>query len=276
MRGPTILARTLSVAKQRGVATDCWQYHSRGDNHSQVASWCLLFDLLLECDAVSEAASRGRIRFSIHHKMVGLIDKTLDLAVWLVQPEGPPTKREPFSEVAGRLGVVLDNDDRRRLSSLPRIEHWGTMESSELAIAVETQAFMTNHVRSMPRLHSRILATGYLVRKASPRCITSSYSLINAAPNFVLPSGTGKTIVHRQPEDTRRVAEMVGTGVPTVSDGNEYGYDAVGISVIDCRNDGTPVSLVDDLTMPYGLAERVSYGRMVGTICSEFRKRFAC
>ena len=61
MRGPTILARSMSIATRRGKSPRAWQYHSRSDSHSKIACWTLLFDLLLECDVVREAAERESV-----------------------------------------------------------------------------------------------------------------------------------------------------------------------------------------------------------------------
>ena len=67
MRGPDILARTMSVATTRGSSDRPWQYHSRSDNHSKVACWTVLFDLMRECDvfrqhvtALSDPFMEGR------------------------------------------------------------------------------------------------------------------------------------------------------------------------------------------------------------------------
>jgi hypothetical protein len=274
MRGPDILARTMSVATRRGGSAQPWQYHSRSDNHSKVACWTLLFDLLLECDALRQAAAAGRVGFGINHVMVGPINKTLDLVVSIVPPERASVHRRSFDEVATELGVALDEHDARRLGDLPRIECDRKDDISEVAIALEAKACMTEHVKSLPRLHAEILATGYLARKAAPRCITVSYSLINAAPHFLTPSGDGRTNAHRQPDDARRVADMIRIAVPTVSDARDYGYDVVGITVIDCRNDGSTVTVVEDPSMSPTRDDRTHYERMVRSLCSEFRGRF--
>ncbi len=275
MRGPAILANTMSVATRRGASPRAWQYHSRSDNHSKVACWTLLFDMLLECDALRRAAEEGRIGFGINHVMVGPINKTLDLVISLVPPERPRIKRRSFEDVARAYGIVLNADESLVLRALPRIDEDLRTDISEVAIALEAKACMTEHVKSLPRLHAEILATGYLARKASPRSITVSYSLINAATHFVTPSaGGGTTNLHRQPDDARRVAEMIRAAVPTVSDARDYGYDVVGVTVIDCRNDGSPVSVVDDASLAPRSDVRTNYERMVRSICSEFRGRF--
>lgn len=275
MRGPAILARTMSTATQRGGSAKAWQYHSRSDNHSKVACWTLLFDLLLECDALRRAADQGRIAFGINHVMAGQINKTLDLVVSIVPPERPSARRRTLQDVTESFGIALSADDIEKLRELPAIEEDRKSDVSEVAIALKAKACMTEHVKSLPRLHAEILATGYLARKASPRSITVSYSLINAATEFTTPSsGSPRRNVHKQPDDARRVAEMIRTAVPTVSDARDYGYDVVGITVVDCRNDGSAVRVVDDPNIAPARTDRTNYERMVRSICSEFRGRF--
>lgn len=274
MRGPTILARTMSAGVRRGKGAHDWQYHSRSDSHSKVACWTLLFDLLIECDTLRDAAVRGRIGFGINHVMIGPINKTLDLVVTLVPPARPAAARETFAGLAERLKVVLDDEDVRALHGLPIIEHDRADDVSEVAIAVEAKACMTEHIKSQPRLHAEILATGYLARKAAPPCITVSYNLVNSAETFVSPSGVGKVNRHNQPSDARKVVEMIRTAVPTVSDARDYGYDVVGVTVIECRNDGSPVLVSTNPAVVPGKTDRTHYERMMRSLCSQFRGRF--
>jgi hypothetical protein len=88
MKGPDILARTMSAPMGRG-----WQYNSRSDHHSKVACWTVLFDLLLECDALRSAAGARRIGFGINRNMVGPINKKLDLVVTTPQSNRAVVKR---------------------------------------------------------------------------------------------------------------------------------------------------------------------------------------
>lgn len=77
-----------------------------------------------------------------------------------------------------------------------------------------------------------------------------------------------------QPEDTLRVVEMLGTAVPLAREGNNaYGYDVVGVSVVECRNDGSEVVVVADSPAP-STADHHHYERMIRSICSEYRNRF--
>lgn len=274
MKGPEILARTMSKATRRGGSSRPWQYHSRSDEHSKVACWTLLFDLLVECDALRADASAGRVGFGINHVMVGPINKTLDLVLTLVPPQRHAKARHSFAEFVKVLGIELSAADSAALESLPEIRHDHKEDVSEVAVALEAKACMTEHVKSLPRLHAEILATGYLAKKAVPRCISISYSLVNAAPSFVTPSGAGKINLHHPPEDAKRVTEMIRTAVPTVSDARDYGYDAVGVTLLDCRNDGSPVRVVNDPLIAPALTDRIHYERMIRSVCSEYRARF--
>ena len=272
MRGPTILARSMSIATRRGKSPRAWQYHSRSDSHSKIACWTLLFDLLLECDVVREAAERGRLGFRINHAMIGQINKTLDLVITVVPPTRLQATRRTFAELSEVFGVALDETDRAALAGMPALYEEAVDDASEVAIAVEAKACMTEHIKSLPRLHAEILATGYLAKLAEPSCISVSYSLVNAASSFVSPSGKGEVNRHNQPEDARRVVQMLATAVPTASKSREYGYDVIGTTVVDCRNDGSPVTVVQGAPAPT-LNDHTHYERMMRSLCSAYRKR---
>jgi hypothetical protein len=273
MRGPAILARTMSTATTRGRGERAWQYHSRSDTHSKVACWTLLFDLLLECDALRSAAAAGGVGFGINHVMVGPINKTLDLVLTIVPPARATRSRRLFADLAGVYGIALDDADREALRALPPIEEDSRDDVSEVAVALEAKACMTEHLKSLPRLHAEILATGYLAKKAAPRCISVSYSLVNAAPFFVTPSGEAPTNRHAQPTDAQRVVQMIARAVPSAAEVRDYGYDVIGVTVLDCRNDGSPVVVLDRAPAP-ARNEHIHYERMIRSLCSEWRGRF--
>jgi len=274
MRGPDILARTMSVATRRGKAERKWQYHSRSDNHSKVACWVVLFDLMRECDVFRRDVQAGKLGFGINHVMVGHINKTLDLVVTRVSSSRPSTDRVRFSDLVDRYGIQLNREDRDELSAIPVIEsEIRGADVSEVVVALEAKACMTEHLKSLPRLHAEILATGYLAKQAQPRCITVSYSLVNAADSFVTPSGDGRCNPHSQPDDAMRVVEMLGSAVPMARDKPGIGYDVIGATVVDCRNDGSKVKIVTRAPAP-PRNHHLHYERMIVNLCSEYRARF--
>jgi len=273
MMGPTVLARTMSQATNRGADGRAWQYHSRSDTHSKVACWTVLLDLLAECDVLQAHARQGRLAFRINHVMVGPINKTLDLVVTVVPPGRSAGSRATFADLSTRYGIILDASESAALSNLPVMFEDRRDDVSEVAIALEAKACMTEHLKSLPRLHAEILATGYLARMASPRCITASYSLVNAAAAFISPSGKGKINKHSQPEDARRVVQMLGTAIPLARSSQDVGYDVIGATVIECRNDGSPVELSSSPAAPK-TSDHLHYERMIRALCGEYRSRF--
>ncbi len=273
MKGPTILARSMSTATKRGQDAVAWQYHSRSDSHSKVACWAVLFDLLCECDILRRHAEQGLIGFGINHLMVGPINKTLDLVVTVVPPSRRTGHRFGFHELAERYGIPLNDEERSALNGLPVVEEDSREDVSEVAIALEAKACMTEHLKSIPRLHAEILATGYLAKKAAPRCITVSYSLVNGADSFTSPGGKGKINRHHQPEDARRVVAMLGTALPLARDTKDFGFDVVGTTVVECRNDGSPVTVMSGPPAPQ-ISDHHHYERMIRAICAEYRSRF--
>jgi len=273
MRGQAILARTMNVPTARAKDERPWQYHSRSDAHSKVACWTLLFDTLLECDVLKSHAERGLLGFGINFEMVGPISKTLDLVFTRVSPNRATRKRRTFSDLAEQLGLVLDNEDRRLLAGLPTIEHDDQQDSSEVVLALEAKACMTKHSGSLPRLHAEILATGYLAKRAMPRCIVVSYTLVNSARTFLSPGSSGKPNKHKQPEDAQRVIDMLANAIPLARDThNLVGYDVVGATAIECANDGSDVVVDESLKWPER-SEHVRYKRMISALCSEYRAR---
>jgi hypothetical protein len=273
MLGPIILAKCMSVATKRGKEAKAWQYHSRSDSHSKVACWTVLFDLLRECDVLRRHAEQGRIAFAINHVMVGPINKTLDLVVTIVPPNRERAGRSKFSDLVDRYGIPLTAAEREMLSALPEVDEDTHSDVSEVAIALEAKACMTAHLKSIPRLHAEILATGYLAKRAAPRCITVSYSMVNAADTFVSPGGRGSINRHDQPEDARRVVAMLGTALPLARDMKDFGFDVIGATVVDCRNDGSAVSVLTKAPAP-STTDHHQYERMIRSICAEYRSRF--
>lgn len=275
MKGPEILAHTMSVPTRRSKKPRAWQYHSRSDAHSKVACWTVLFDLLRECDVMRRDANAGLLSFGINHQLVGPINKTLDLVVTRVSSERSERRRRSFADLVAAYNIVLNSEDKAALDSLPPLMEESAEDISEVVIALEAKACMTEHIKSIPRLHAEILATGYLAKRAVPRCITVSYSLVNTADTFVTPSGEGKTNTHSQPNDARRVIEMLSNAIPLARDFNNLlGYDVLGVTAIHCRNDGSTVSVDHGAAAPKA-GDHVRHERMITSICSEYRSRFS-
>jgi hypothetical protein len=273
--GPAILARTLSVPTRRGKSSHAWQYHSRSDHHSKLSCWGVILDLLASCDVVRRHAEEDLISVAVNHQMVGPINKTLDLVIC---KSGQDRKRSPvgkFRDLVSQYNIHLSCEEEMKLNSLPDVSLEESGNVSEVLIALEAKACMTQHSKSMPRLHAEILATGFLARQAAPNCITASYTVVNASETFLSPGKSGEPNSHNS-SDCKSVIDMIRDSVPRKQNHPSLGYNAIGVSAICCKNDGSPVLVLGDGVM--GAPRKndfLHYERMISSICSDYRDKFS-
>ena len=143
-------------------------------------------------------------RFGINHVMVGPINKTLDLVVTLKAGAQDTKTRRTFVDLAHVYGVVLTDEERETLAALPMLFEDLKEDVAEVAVALESKACMTEHARSLHRLHRETFATGCLVRSATPVCIIGLYALVNAAPTFASARGSsGEPNKHKESDITK-------------------------------------------------------------------------
>lgn len=271
MEGPTIFAQTLGKPVARGGGVTEWQYHSRSDLHSKQACWTILFDLLRACDVFRDHVEQHKITFAVNHVMVGKIAKKLDLVVCRIPGNRERKPGRSFAEFGNELGIVLSTKQQALLAKLPEFHEEQADEMAEVVVALEAKACMTEHVKAIPRLFAEILATGYLAKQAAPNCVTASHTVVNAAPFFRSP-GSEKETKHNAtaPE---AVVRMLGDALPTAQQAPTLGYDAVGVTVVSCRNNGSPVEVVTGPPAPTS-KQHHNYDRMIHTICAAYRAKF--
>lgn len=257
------------------------QYHSQSDRHSKVACWATMFNLLEESPLIRRHAEEGKIVFGVNHSMGDFKNqrkKKLDLVI--ARPgEDVPRSPRTFAELADMHGVVLSELQQERLRELPRLEE-GTVGS--VLVALEAKATMTKHVGSLPRLYDELNSSHLTVHGSADQAIAVGFTMINHADRFLSPgynpqgtetSGELRYTSHAQPAATVLVATKIHE-LPRRTRPGEEGFDAIGIVVIDCVNDGSPVSIV---TSPPAPDERSDYhyDQMIRRIENQYAYRFS-
>jgi hypothetical protein len=282
--GPEIIVSSLSVAEIRDQSGHRWQYNSRSDNHSKIACWAVLFDLLQASGALRQQAADGTVSFGINETLRDWRtnrEKNLDLV--LARPSSEPWARSrgpyTFSSLPERWGIALSDDQRQALTELPDIEE---AEVGALLVALEAKATMTAHVRALPRLFDELTSSHATVHGSSNNALSVGLAMVNHAPEFVssdLNKGLGPDGVpdvvntHRQPADAERVIGKLHE-IARRSRPGEEGFDALGIVVIEFRNDGSPATLVTDPPAPPP-GDLYSYTSTITRIAHEYDARFA-
>jgi hypothetical protein len=236
-----------------------WQYHSRSDHHSKVACWGMLFDLLVHCPLLRDHAQRQLVGFGLNHELRNFRSgskKNLDLVVCRPrsEPDASAARRRTFEQRGGEIGAVLSDDAKGALRSLPTFREFPV---GAVHIAVEAKACMTAFGKARPRLFDELNSSHQVVHGNSDHTIAAGHAVVNCADEFISPGLNNFPLrerdpvvsKHRQPRDAASVIEKL-TEIPRRAREGEEGFDALAITVIRCRNDGSRVELVDRAPAP--------------------------
>lgn len=148
-------------------------------------------------------------------------------------------------------------------------------------VALEAKACMTAHVKALPRLYDELNSSHLCVHGASKQALAIGYVQVNAADGFVSPiinnrpfgKGGPEVTRHKQPADTIRVLNKVAE-IPRRSASSEVGFDGIGVTVLDFRNDGGEVKLVEGPPAP-SPGDQFHYSSMIVRMANEYDTVFA-
>lgn len=269
MRGPAIIARTLSAANVTDARGRGWQYHSRSDHHSKVACWAVLFDLLQTSSLMQLHVAEGKVAFGINRRINDWTSgrkKDLDLVVARTAgAHDEQLQSFDLADLAARYHLDLDATDQAILADLPTAPQGPS--GSTVLVAVEAKACMTAHIKALPRLYDELTSSHATVHGDNANALAVGFVMVNLAETFLSP-GKQTTVdpvvtVHKQPNDTvRTVAKMHEIARRSGPHSGQHGFDALGVVVVDLRNDGTPVTIVTGAPAP-APTDDFHYDRMV-------------
>jgi hypothetical protein len=277
MDGPDILARTLTVPALTGSKDPkLWQYHSRGTRHSITPCWGVLFDLLGESAVLREHVSTGKVVFGLDHQMHDFAadrPKNLDLVIARPTSSGGRTGRT-FRDLPKLHRMELTAAQRARLESLPDPEE-GPVGAALLAL--EAKAMFTAYSKSYPRFYDELNSSHRAIHGSSNNALAVGLAIVNVAKRFISPiinpdyptTGVAKYSEHNQPKDAHGAIEKV-RQLPRRTSDDGVGYEGLGIVLVDCVNDGSPVAVADEPKVP----DNYRYDRMVTRIANEYDVRF--
>ncbi len=277
--GPEILVRTLSTPHVTDKHGNRWSYHSRSDHHSKVACWGIVFDLLRSSSLLRSHVTSGRVGFGINHEMRDFQhDRKKDLDLVICQPssDGGGGARS-LVDLAGHYGVDLTAAERVELARLPALHE---TPIGNVLVALEAKACMTAHQRALPRLYDELNSSHQTVHGAHDSAIAAGLVMINIADRF-LSSDLNKEnratnpnwSTHRQPKSVDITLAKI-KQLPRRSQTGVAGYDALGILVVDCVNDGSPVTLHTTTPAPQA-QDTYHYTTMIDRLRGIYDTRFA-
>lgn len=282
MHGPHILARFLSEPNpEPDKYGQHWQYNSRSDRHGKVGCWGIAFDLLAQSSLMQRHALDGKIVLGVNHKMRDYEtgrEKVLDLVV--ARPsDGVSAMGLSLRSLVPHLGISLTAAEEQLLFQLPNVP---VAPVGAVLIALEAKAAMTAHVKSLPRLYDELNSSHLAVHGASSQALAIGYVQVNNSSRFLSSVINSKLLCqglpheftdHRQPDDTLRVLDKVAQ-IPRRSGKAGHGFDAVGVTVLDFVNDGSPVNLVAKKPAPQP-GDNFHYNGMIVRMANEYDATFA-
>jgi len=277
MDGETIFTRSVTGTKIEDSHRNIWQYHSRSDRHSKIACWAILFDLLQTCSLLREHVSAGTVAFGINHEMRDFKQdrkKNLDLVLCTRQDAAATIS---FAEYGERCGVLLEPAQKLLLEKLPPLKQAAV---SNVLIALEAKACMTEHVKAVPRLHDELSSSHQTIHGDTSGAIAAGFVVINCADTFISPDRNrkkvrgGKFVVnqHKQPAAAEKMLAAI-MKIPRRSDGAENGFDALGISMVECANDGSAVKV--DAAANAKISEIVKYDSFIRRLAHLYATKFS-
>jgi hypothetical protein len=279
MDGPEILVRSMTKPSVLDKAGNHWQYHSRSDQHSKVACWALLFDLLHYCPLLAQHAAAGKVGFGINHEMRDFKNnrkKDLDLVICT-----PGSSQEngyaSFHDLVAQYDIRLSPAQKKQLATYPELNR---VPVGSVHVALEAKAAMTEHIKALPRLFDELNSSHLAIHGSADFAIAAGFAIVNFAATFVsvdrnktsLPGHPKVVTKHTQPKATERTIAKL-EEIPRRTQGGVDGFDALGIVVIELRNDGSPVELV---TQPPAPAPKDiwHYDQMIRRIASLYAAKF--
>ena len=279
MFGPDILVRTLSKTTRRDRYGNAWQYHSRSDHHSKIACWGIVFDLLRTCQLLRRHVADGVVAFGINHEMRDFVHdrkKNLDLVLCTPSQEPERDRRQTLSSLGEDYEIELSAVERAGFDALPTLPR---ARVGSVLMALEAKACMTAHQRALPRLYDELNSSHLTVHGASDQAIAAGFAMVNASTRYLSPDLNKRNradhpewSTHVQPRDAGLAVEKI-RQLPKRSKTGDVGYDALAIVVIDCPNDGAPVSLVETPPSPPS-GDIYRYASMIDRLGHVYATRF--
>jgi hypothetical protein len=277
MRGPEIIARSLSGYRSVGKSRSKWQYHSRSDHHSKVCCWAIAFDLLRTSSLLRRHVADGKVTIGVNHTMADFRSsrrKDLDLVV--ARPTATSaTPGESLRALGERNGIVLTDEDRHEFGSLPDV---APRPVGVVLMALEAKAAATEHKKAESRMYDELNSSQATVHGAADQAVAIGLALVNIASEFVSPGrqkhrGPRHLNRHKQPQAAASLIAKL-RELPRRSRPGDDGFDALGILVVDLRNDGSPVRIEEGPPAP-AATDVDNYDSMIVRAATAYDYRFA-
>lgn len=278
--GDEILVRTISTPTGR-AGGQSWSYDSRSDHHSRIACWGVVFDLVRSSGAIRRHVADGKIVFGINHPFRDFRTnkpKKLDLVICrpALEPWQKSRKPHTLADLAKRYSLALSKSEAAELSGLPPLKE-GLV--GNVLVALEAKACMTEHQKAQPRLYDELNSSHRIVHGENDQAIAAGFVMVNIAKRFISSDrNSGRRpsdfVWNDQPQP--RFVEITMETIdqlPRRMRPGEDGYDALGVVVVHCLNDGSRVTIHKSAPAPQA-GQVYHYAAFIARLRGFYESRF--
>jgi hypothetical protein len=219
------------------------------------------------------------VHFGINHEMRDFVHdrkKNLDL-VLATKSSGEQGKTiRTLPTLAEEYRIDLTPAEKAELDALPVLT---SAPVGSVLMALEAKACMTAHQRALPRLYDELNSSHLTVHGATDQAIAAGFGMVNIADAYLSPdlnkrnrADTPEWSRHEQPRDAKLAIDKI-RQLPRRAKLGDSGYDALAIVVINCRNDGSPVTIWEKPPAPPS-GDIYFYGSMIDRLSHIYATRF--
>lgn len=202
--------------------------------------------------------------------------KDLDLVVFTGAFVAKKGRNRTLADLLDNYSIDLNQTENDRLSELPAIREG---QIGTVLLALEAKACITAHQRALPRFYDELNSSHLTVHGATDQAIAAGFAMINSAEEFLSSDlnkrdfpETPEWSHHKQPKDAQIAVDKV-RQIPRRSATGNDGYDALAILLVNCRNDGSKVDLVEDPPAPRP-GQIYHYDNMIDRLAHIYATRF--
>jgi hypothetical protein len=219
-----------------------------------------------------------KVAIGINHPMRDFSQnrvKNLDLVICRASGS-KPTRTRSFADLMKQYTIVLNEAEHLTLDRFPELL---VAIPATVLVALEAKACMTEFVKARPRLYDELNSSHLTIHGDTNSAVAVGFAMINIAESFVSPIRNPWSLAehpavvnqHRQPRDARAIVQKV-LELPRRSGTGTAGFDAIGVAIVNCTNDGRPITHVDEPLDP--AAAGLAYNDFIVRLAHIYETRF--
>ncbi|MDN5692338.1 MAG: hypothetical protein L0G62_00805 [Micrococcaceae bacterium] len=242
----------------------------------------MAFDLLSHSTLLREHVAVGKVILGVNHTMSDFATKRrkdLDLVFARPGSSGTAAEGSTFVSLAERFGINLSKSELETLLALPDVQ---VAPVGSVLIAMEAKATMTAHNKARPRLYDELSSSHLCIHGESEAALAIAYAQVNGSDEFVSPNPVNVDRMqqgllpvvsrHNQPKDTQGVIDKLAS-LRSRNNSRETGFDAIGVTVLNMRNDGSPVTVMSGGPAPRP-GDALHYDTMIMRMATRYDTEF--